>query len=65
MHKHEHLSTEGVAARLGRDRSTINRWVRQGRLTPAVEFPGKTGARLFDPADVDKLAADLTTEVQS
>ena len=64
MPKPEHISTAEVAARLDRDRATINRWVRTGRLTPAIQFPGQTGARLFHTDDVDRLAAELE-DVQS
>jgi excisionase family DNA binding protein len=49
------LSSAQAAERLNVDQSTINRWVRTGRLTPAIQFPGRTGARLFDLADVDQL----------
>jgi len=30
--------------------------VAAGRLTPAVKIPGRTGAYLFDAAEVEKLA---------
>jgi len=41
------------------DRATFNRWVKAGRLTPALTMPGLTGARLFDRRDVEALAAEL------
>jgi excisionase family DNA binding protein len=47
-----------AASLLGIDRATFNRWVAAGRIEPAVEFPGKTGARLFARADVEKLARE-------
>ena len=34
---------------------TINRWVRIGKLSPVVAMAGRTGARLFDRADVEAL----------
>ena len=40
---------------LGIDRATFNRWVAAGHIEPAVEFPGKRGARLFARADVEQL----------
>ncbi len=55
----EHLNTRQVADRLGRDVATVNRYVRDGKLQPTFQFPGLRGARLFDPAAVDQLAADL------
>ena len=55
----EHLNTREVADRLGKDVATVNRYVRTGKLQPTFQFPGLRGARLFDPADVEALAADL------
>ena len=49
------LSTAEVAALLGRRVGTINRWVRIGKLSPVVAMAGRTGARLFDRADVEAL----------
>lgn len=53
------MTTAEVADRLDVDVRTVARWANSGRLTPAVQFPGLRGPRLFDPADVDALAADL------
>lgn len=50
------MTAAQAAARLGVDRKTILRWIADGRL-PAVKLAGRTGAYLFDPADVDRLAA--------
>lgn len=47
------LGSSEVAKRLGRDRSTISRWVKSGRLTPAMTVPGYNGDLLFDPADIE------------
>ena len=55
----EHLNTRQVADRLGRDVATVNRYVRDGKLEPTFQFPGLRGARLFDPAAVEALAAHL------
>lgn len=52
---HKLLSTQEVAHRLSRDVSTVSRWVAAGRLNPVYRFPGKRGACLFDPAEVDAL----------
>lgn len=43
---------------LGKDRATLSRWVALGRLTPAVQLPGKTGAFLFNRVDVEALAKE-------
>lgn len=37
---------------------TVNRWAASGRLTPVVRAPGRRGARLFDRADVERLARE-------
>jgi predicted site-specific integrase-resolvase len=55
----EHLNTRQVADLLGRDVATVNRYVREGKLEPTFQFPGLRGARLFAPADVEALAANL------
>jgi len=57
------LSTAQVAERLSKDVATINRYVRLGRLTPSMQFPGAKGARMFHPAEVERFAA--TTGVAS
>jgi predicted site-specific integrase-resolvase len=51
------LSTAQVAERLGKDVATINRYVRLGRLTPSMQFPGVKGARMLHPAEVERFAA--------
>ena len=40
------------------DRSTLSRWVKAGTLTPAMKLPGKNGAMLFDPQDVNRVCLD-------
>ena len=50
------LTTEQVAARAGKHVSTINRWAQNGRITPAIQLPGVTGDRLYDPEDEDVAA---------
>lgn len=53
------LNSREVAERLHVSVDTINRWARDGLLTPEVQLPGLRGARLYSPAEVDRLAADL------
>lgn len=43
------------------DRSTLSRWVASGRITPTIKLPGKTGAFLFDPKDVERLGRELSS----
>lgn len=63
MHKETHtptgrlITTAEAAAILGVHVGTVSRMVAAGRLTPAIKVPGKTGAFLFAPADVQALAA--------
>lgn len=61
MRNADYLTTSQVAERLGLNVATINRWVRVGRLTPAMQYPGQRGARLFHAADIDALAAEATS----
>lgn len=49
------VSTAEVAQRLGVDVRTVHRMVSEGTLTPAAKLPGKTGAYVFDPADIEAL----------
>lgn len=59
------LPTKAVADLLGKTVATVNRWVLEGKLHPAVEMPGKTGARLFRRSDVDAFMAVEPTEAAS
>lgn len=40
------------------DRSTLSRWVKAGTITPKHQLPGKNGAMLFDPQDVNRVCLD-------
>jgi excisionase family DNA binding protein len=51
------LTTRQAAERCGVTVQTVNRWVRENRLTPAVQGEGSTGTRFYRQADVDALAA--------
>ena len=57
MNKDDLIGSEEAARRLGVNRATFNRWVTAGHITPAVQWPGKRGARLFHRDDVARLAA--------
>lgn len=52
------LSTRDAAKRLNVAVATINRWAKDGDLSPILRAPGKRGANLFDPADVEALAVE-------
>ena len=62
MQKHPHtptpdlIPTSEVAGMLGLHVATIVRRVQAGELAYAVKVPGKTGAYLFDRAEIEKLA---------
>lgn len=49
------LTTAEVANRLGVTVSTVNRMVTRGEIEPAVQFPGRTGARLFTEDEVERV----------
>ena len=59
------IGTTAAAERCGVDRSTFFRWVQLGRITPVMKLDGRTGAMLFDPAAVDRLAAEYAERVAS
>jgi len=50
------ITTAEAAELLGVHVGTVSRMVASGRLTPSFKVPGKTGAFLFDPTDVEALA---------
>lgn len=51
------ISAQQVAERCGVTVFTVAKWARSGKLRTAYKFDGRTGPRLFDPADVDAIAA--------
>lgn len=58
MSNFELLPTTAVARRLDLPRREVVRLVERGDLKPAAKLPGRTGAMLFNPADVDALAGE-------
>lgn len=55
------LSTREAAERSGYSIATIARMAADGRLPIAHRLPGKTGAFLFRPEDVDALTAEAAS----
>lgn len=49
------LSTVEACERIRIDRSTLSRWIKDGTAQPAMRLPGKTGAYLFAPEEVERL----------
>jgi predicted site-specific integrase-resolvase len=53
------INTGEACAILGDiDRSTLKRWVDDGKVTPLRKLPGETGGYLFDRAEIERLAQD-------
>ena len=52
------LTTADVAERTGITVHHVSRLVREGKLTPAHQLPGATGARLFTEAEVARFLAE-------
>ena len=52
------LTPQQVTQRLGIDKSTLSRWVAAGKITPAYTAEGPNGVRLYDEADVERIAAE-------
>ena len=50
------VSTREASEITGRSVATINRWVREGRLTAAYEGEGIRGVRLYHLADIEALS---------
>lgn len=53
----ELIGSIDVCKRVGIDRSTLSRWIKDGTAVPAGRLPGVTGAYLFTAAEADRLAA--------
>jgi predicted site-specific integrase-resolvase len=59
METHPVINTAEARAMLGGvDRSTLKRWVDDGKLTPLRKLPGETGGYLFDRAEVERFATE-------
>lgn len=56
------IPTAEVAKALGVHVGTVSRMVAGKQLVPAYKIPGRTGAYLFDPADVEAYIASRRTE---
>ncbi len=52
------VTSSEVASIFGCDVRTVHRWTAEGRLTAVTKLPGKTGAWLYDRADIEQVAAD-------
>ncbi len=59
------IATVEACARIGIDRSTLSRWIKDGSAVPAMRLPGKTGAYLFAPAEVERLTRAYAETVQA
>lgn len=56
MPKNPLIPTAEAAQILRVDVRTVHRMADDGRLTPALKIPGRTGALLFERAGVERLA---------
>jgi DNA-binding transcriptional MerR regulator len=52
----EFVTTRDAATLCGVAPGTINRWVREGKLTPIVVGTGPTGTRFYRRSDVEGLS---------
>lgn len=59
------IPTADVAEMLGKSVATINRWAAENKLVPAMEFPGKKGARMFRRSEVEALLAPSAPSEQA
>ncbi len=51
------IGSDEASQMLGIDRSTLTRWVRQGKIAAAGKWNGRTGPYQFAYAEVARLAA--------
>lgn len=57
MTHYELIGARDVATLLGVSRATVNRWAESGRIEQVGEL-GKRGIRVFDRAEIERLAAE-------
>lgn len=55
------LTQYQAAERAGVHDRTIRKWVDAGKLTPAHQFPGPKGLKLFWIEDVDRAKAEASS----
>ena len=59
------LGPADVCERLGIDRSTLTRWVKAGKIAPAMKLPGLRGAHVFTADEVERVAKKAAYEAAS
>ena len=52
------ISTAEAAKMLGVSVRTLNRMADDGRIVPAAKAPGLRGGDLYEPAEVERVAAE-------
>lgn len=52
------IGTAEAADIIGVERSTIAHWMAKGRIAAHLKLPGRTGAVLFDRAEVERVRAE-------
>lgn len=55
---HDLIGAAEACEMLRVDRATITRWVVSGKLPTVHKMPGKSGAYLFNRADVEQIASE-------
>jgi hypothetical protein len=56
------IGSADAASILQCSRREVTRLVERGVLTPAMKLPGTRGAYLFDPVEVERVAAERTPQ---
>lgn len=52
------ITTAEACEQIGIDKSTLSRWVQLGRIDYVQKLPGRNGAFLFDPVEVERARRD-------
>lgn len=58
MQQPDLITADQAAEVIGVNRRTVTKWADNGRLPEAMRLPGGTGARLFDRAEVERVASE-------
>lgn len=59
------IDTAEACRRLGVGRSTFNRWVAAGKITPAIEGSTPRSTRFFAADDVEQMRLRLAAELEA
>lgn len=61
----ESLTSAQAAERLGVNAQRFHRLVARHKVAPVIEAPGLRGAKFWNPKDIERIAAELESDVET